>query len=135
MHPLPAVAAERPRAVRASSDRESSAPSTCPSGDLANCPVANQSGDKLRERRVGIDVHHLADLYELNYIQSAFPAFQLGHEGLSIPDPFAQFGLRQTSLLAKIAKQEEQRFVVTVMSRACHTVAGLRHRTLESVLG
>lgn len=103
-------------------------------GDFAGASISTQRRNETPKRDYRIEPHNFAEFDELDDIDTPLAALKLGYKGLRVSNALAKNRLRQPGFHAQIAKKAQQDSVMLVVSRARHMVAGLWHRTLESVL-
>lgn len=68
--------------------------------ELAILPCPGGSVEELLQCLTGRHAQGIAPLCELHDIETAFPALDLGDERLSVPEPFADLGLREPRTLS-----------------------------------
>lgn len=87
---------------------------------------------ELRERCAGIHAEGVTDFSKLDDVQSTLAALDFRDKGLCVAQAPPQLDLSHAGLLAEVAEHAQQQLVVAVVCRACHVVAVVRQRTLES---
>jgi hypothetical protein len=87
---------------------------------------------ELTEYFGGVCLERLANFSEFDHIHTSLAPLDLRDERLGITEAIAELDLRDPGLLAKVSQQVQQGLIVPVVCRACHVVAVVRQRTLES---
>lgn len=85
--------------------------------------VAVDGRDHFAEEAGWINAHCLGQRGELDYVDAAFIAFDLGHKGLWLPKPISDHLLRQPSLAPSLCQDRRKGAVVICMDRSRQTLS------------